>query len=336
VIPNWVKERIGRGNAFVVSSHINPDADGAGSAAAMAWFLTKLGKRASVVNAERLPPAFRFLESVFPVASRPSKADKSADAWFVLDSSKRVRAGLMTSDMPADLLCIDHHYDNEYYGRENWVDAGAPATSELIYSLIRSYGLTPDLPVAEALYAGVLVDTGGFKFSNTSERAFSMCAELMRCGVDSQKMYKTVFLDKTLERIRLEGALLSGAEVLMDGRVCLMEVSGEILKSTGAGKEDLEGISNLTMCLRNIEVGLLFVRIGNKTKVCFRSNGGRNIRDVAFHFGGGGHAAAAGCVMDAAIPEARRTVLEKVAELLKRETAAEPADKTSARIAMGA
>ena len=222
MIPNWVKERISKGNTFVISSHINPDADGAGSCAAMAWLLRKLGKTASIVNAERLPPSFRFLENLFPVSQRPSKTDKSADIWFVLDSSKLVRTGLNIADMPQELLCIDHHYDNETYGRENWVDGQAPATAELIFSLIRSYGIAPDLPVAEALYAGVLVDTGGFKFSNTGERAFAMSAELMRCGVDSQKIYKSVFLDKSVERVRLEGTLMSQAELLLDGRVCVM------------------------------------------------------------------------------------------------------------------
>lgn len=311
--PQWIKERIAQGKRFIISSHINPDADGVGAALALHWLLMKLDKQVKIVNAERLPPSFCFLEQVAPMAQRPDSTDKSADAWFVLDSSKLERTGLKLADMPDTIYTIDHHYDNEFYGRENWVDAGAPAASELIFRLIRSYDLIPDLPVAEALYAGVLVDTGGYKFSNTNERAFTMSAELVRFGVDAQKIYKAVFLDKTMPRIRLEGLLLSRAELLMNDKVCIMEINDEILKLSGAGREDMEGISNLTMCMRGVEVGLLFIRIGDKTKACFRSNGGGfNVRNVASEFGGGGHAAAAGCVLSMPLFEARRLVLEKI------------------------
>ncbi len=321
MIPRWINERIERSSNFIISSHINPDADGVGAAIGLSWLLTKLGKKARIVNAEKLPPSFRFLEDVFPVNQKIQPSDRSYDAWFVLDSSKLSRTGLKREEMPDVILTIDHHYDNELYGQENWVDAKAPAASELIYRLIGSYGIKPDLPVAEALYAGVLIDTGGFKFSNTNERAFSMSMELMRLGVDAQKIYKAVFLDKTIQRIRLEGILLSRAEMLMNSRVCVMEITDEVLKTTGAGKEDMEGISNLTMCMRGVDVGLLFIRIADKTKVCFRSNGDLNVRDVAFIFGGGGHAAAAGCVLKADIVEARKLVLEKIASLLTGNSA---------------
>ena len=133
-------------------------------------------------------------------------------------------------------------------------------------------------------------------------------------------------MDKSVGRLRLEGILFSRAEMAQDGRVCIMEITDDILRDAGAVPADLEGISNLPMEIKDIEVGLILIRRGDKTKVCFRSNGSAHVGDLASQFGGGGHPAAAGCTVAGPYDRVRKDVLQKVAGLLSgKSLAGQPA-----------
>jgi phosphoesterase RecJ-like protein len=180
----------------------------------------------------------------------------------------------------------------------------------MVFWLIRECGLYPDKEIAEALYTGILIDTGGFKFSNTDSRAFRACAELSECGVDCRKLYQIVFLDKDIGRLRLEGEIMRGASLHFNGRACVMELTEEVIRGNAAA--DLEGISNLPMQLKGIEVGVIFIAKGDKTKVCLRSDGKLNVGEVASQYGGGGHAAAAGCTLSCTPAEARGRILSRL------------------------
>ncbi|MFH0920357.1 MAG: DHH family phosphoesterase [Fibrobacterota bacterium] len=316
-----IQQGIDRGRAFVICTHVNPDADGVGAAVAFAWLLQRLGKSAWIVKRERLPGQFRFIEEIFPVHTDLPAAAADADTWVVLDASRSSR-----TDFPPPAGCtvinIDHHADNEYFGDFNWVDSSAAATAVMVFGLIRAYGLFTDRAVAESLYAGILIDTGGFKFSNTNAGVFSACAELAACGVDCQRLYNLVFLGKPFARFRLEGQLMSRAELLQDGRVCLMAVTEEAMAESGAARDQLEGLSNLTMGLRGVEVGIMFIAQAEAVKVCLRSDGAWNVGEIATRFGGGGHAAAAGCTLPGGIAAARVRVMDAVAALLTPALAA--------------
>jgi phosphoesterase RecJ-like protein len=317
VIPDCVKKHIQEGHKFLISTHINPDADGVGACVALCWLLWKIGKKAHILNLERLPVKFNFLESIFDISDQVNEAAKDADTWMILDSSRLERVGFDQMPSGKAMVNIDHHVDNEFFGQCNWVDPRAPATSEMIYWLIKEYGFFPDKEIAEVLYTGMLIDTGGFKFSNTNSRAFKVCEELADCGIDCHGLYKTVFMDKSINRLQLEGWLKSHARLLFDNKVCLMEVTDETFRTTGTGHSDLEGISNLPMDVAGIEIGLIFIWKGEKTKVCFRSNGNSNVGEIASFFGGGGHAAAAGCTVDGDLKSVQKKVLDKVTEMLE-------------------
>ena len=315
-IPDALPKAIDAGKSFIVSTHINPDADGVGASVALCWLLQKLGRRAQIVNSEHLPDNFRFLEGLFPIEKDLSMAALSADTWMVLDASRLSRTGFQPPDQPLCILNIDHHADNERFGSCNWVDSKAPAVSEMVYWLIREFGFFPDPEIAEALYAGILIDTGGFKFSNTGIRAFRVCAELAENGLDCEKVYKRVFMDKSLGRLHLEGEIFRTCALELDGRVCIMQVTEATFRETGTGQADLEGISNLSTQLKGVEVGVVLIRREGRTKACLRSNGTVNVGKVAACFGGGGHAAAAGCTLDASIEETRKRILAEVAQIL--------------------
>jgi phosphoesterase RecJ-like protein len=315
IIPESVHDALEKGGKFILSTHVNPDADGVGASAALCWLLRRLGRKAHIVNVEKLPDRFAFIEDIFPAARSLTPELADADTWVVLDASRLCRTGLEAAAQGRFLVNVDHHADNERFGRCNWVDPRAPAVSEMIFWLIRECGYYPDREIAEALYTGMLIDTGGFKFSNTDSRAFRACAELQECGVDCRGLYQKVFLDKSIGRLRLEGEIMRGAALHFNGRVCVMEVTEEALR--GAEGADLEGISNLPMQLRDIEVGVMFIPKGDKTKVCLRSNGNLNAGEMASRYGGGGHAAAAGCTLPGSPGEARATVLSGLSEYFK-------------------
>lgn len=317
MIPDNVPRAIEAGRKFVISTHTNPDADGVAASVALCWLLWKLGRRAQLVITEALPGKFSFLEGMFPIARTPGPETADADTWMVVDASRFSRTGLSRPPEGTPLINIDHHADNECFGTANWVDAHAPAASEMVYWLLRECGHAPDREIAEALYTGILIDTGGFKFSNTGARAFQVCAELAACGVDCQGLYRTVFLDKSAGRMRLEGEIMRGAEMLFNGRLCAMEITENLLERTGTDHTDLEGVSNLTMQVKGVDAGVILIHNGPKIKVCLRSDGRINVGEVASFFGGGGHAAAAGCTFECPAAEVREKVLAKLAGCLK-------------------
>ncbi|OGJ87222.1 MAG: hypothetical protein A2268_06750 [Candidatus Raymondbacteria bacterium RifOxyA12_full_50_37] len=313
-----VSRGIARGKRFVVSTHVNPDADGVGACVALCWMLRKMGKSAQLVIIEKLPRNLSFIEKIFPVARSFTNAFQNADTFVVIDSSRIERTGVTQAPKGLSIINIDHHRDNSRFGDYNWVDPCAPATAEMVYSLISHYGFKPEKKIAEVLYAGILVDTGGFKFSNTQTRVFSVCARLAACGIDCHQLYRTVFLDKSNGRIRLEGLLLSEAVFLRNGRICVMTIGARELQRTGARDSDLEGISNLTMALMSVRIGILFFRNNDSVKICFRSDGSYDIGELAGSFGGGGHAAAAGCTLEGHWTDVRRKVLRGAVTLLTK------------------
>ena len=129
MVPENIKERIQQGKKFLVSTHINPDADGVGASVAVCWLLHQLGRQAAIVNTESLPPAFSFIEDIYPISPQVPENMSDADVWIVVDSSKLDRTGIRIDRSGLTVVNIDHHVDNEYFGQDNWVDAEAPAIS---------------------------------------------------------------------------------------------------------------------------------------------------------------------------------------------------------------
>lgn len=316
-----VEKVLRKAKNILVTSHQDPDGDSLGSQMALIAYLQKKKKRILALNQGKMPKKYRFLDPKRviqePVEPLPNFAP---DVAFVVECPSLKRIGCVQKFLRPEtvIVNIDHHPKNEKFGQINWLDAKASAVGEMIYDFLLAARFKITRPVAEALYTAILTDTGRFRYSSTKPRTLEICARLMQLGADPQKITEEVYYRISPSDLRLVARVLEGMELHAGGQVCFLSIDDQTLADTGARFEDTEGIVDYSLYLREVKVGVLFKELSaSKTKVSLRSQNGIDISPVAKAFGGGGHPNASGCALSLPLPEAKRTVLQKVSELLQ-------------------
>ena len=219
----------------------------------------------------------------------------------------------------ARLLNIDHHRTNDRFGTHHLINPEAAATAEVLYDWIESMGVKWSKPLAACVYTGLLTDTGGFRYSNTTPAVMKRAARLLECGVDAHRIAEQVLETLTIGQLNLLRRALSTLRLSEDGRIAWMWLTYQDFVDAGAGEGDLDGIVNYARNVDGAEVGILFRQLkGGAVKVSLRSRRRVDVSEVAGYFGGGGHARAAGCTVAGTRDEVERRVLEQVVEALGR------------------
>jgi phosphoesterase RecJ-like protein len=296
-----VADAIRSGDRFLLTTHENPDGDALGSLLAMHNILGTLGKDSVMFLAAKefpLPVEYRFLplEEVF----HEPPADIADRVVIFLDCGNIDR-------MPADFLQngenkvinVDHHHDNTRFGTVNLVDVEASCTAEIVYDLagLLDVPLTPE--IANALYVGLVTDTGKFMYENTDARSHRMAAGLIEAGVEVNEVYRRLYEHAPIEKLRLLARALEGITVRNDGRLAVTYISTEDYTATGASEALTEGIIDH---LRTIDGAVVAAVVRDQAesgraarKVSMRSTDGRvDVSAIARVHGGGGHLRAAG------------------------------------------
>jgi bifunctional oligoribonuclease and PAP phosphatase NrnA len=296
-----VADEIRAGDRFLLTTHENPDGDALGSLLAMHRILEDFGKDSVMFLAAKefpLPVEYRFLplEEVF----HEPPADVADRVVIFLDCGNIDR-------MPVDFLQngdnkvinIDHHHDNTRFGRVNLVDVDASSTAEIVYDLagLLDVRLTPE--IANALYVGLVTDTGKFMYENTDGRSHQMAAGLIEAGVHVNDIYRRLYEHAPLEKLKLLARALEGVTLRDDGRLAVTYISSEDYAVTGGGEPLTEGVIDH---LRTIDGALVAAVVRDQPdndraarKVSMRSTDGRvDVSAIARVHGGGGHQRAAG------------------------------------------
>ena len=202
------------------------------------------------------------------------------------------------------------------------MNSDACAASELIYKLIKRQGMNIGQNRAICLYTGIMVDTGGFRFSNTTPTAHRIAAELIAEGISVDEIYRFVYENLPQSRVKLLGLVLSTLQLSLDGKIAWIHVTQNMYKRTGTTQEDTENFIDYIKSIDTAEVALFFVELKNgKTKVSFRSKNEFDVSKVAANFGGGGHQRAAGCTIEASVDETEKIVVANVQKELAAERA---------------
>ncbi|HEX5581452.1 MAG TPA: bifunctional oligoribonuclease/PAP phosphatase NrnA, partial [Gemmatimonadaceae bacterium] len=296
-------ERLARelrpGLRVALSTHINADGDGCGSETALARLLAQRGLEAWIVNPTPWPSMFEFLlgDDVRERSAEGAAALREADLLIVVDISDVKRLGVLADtvrqlDIPK--LVIDHHVaTDEPAGTVVLSDTTACATGELVYDFAEALDLEVTEPIARSLYAAILTDTGGFRYSNTTPRAHAIASRLLQVGVDPEAMYRTVYASVPLGRLRLLRDALDTLEVDHELGLAWISVPAGALEQYELRSEDLDGIVEHPRSILGTRMALFFRDLGHgKVKVSFRSTGDVDVNALARQFGGGGHAKA--------------------------------------------
>jgi phosphoesterase RecJ-like protein len=271
----------------------------------MALALQTLGKEATVVM-DGVPPAFLL---PFPAVDRivvTAETAATADAVLVMECSTLDRTGVRGLDR-SPVINIDHHPGNTNYGAINWVDEGAAACGELVFTLIDALGvpLTPD--IATHLYLAILTDTGSFHFSHLTPRTYELAGRAVAAGADPQMIARTHYDSNSLARVRIFGSVLNGMAIHAAGRVALLTITEQMARDLGGTYDDTEGLINFPLTVKDIQAVAFFKEMGpDDWRVSLRSKGPVDTGRIAKQFGGGGHFNAAGCGWQGSIADGHR------------------------------
>ena len=314
------------GRSVALSTHINADGDGCGSETALSRLLGQMGIRSKVVNPTPWPEMYKFLlgTDVRDASDAGAKGLKDVDVLVVLDISDVKRLGILAEavrKLTIPKLVIDHHLPSDEPPSTKMVaDTAACATGELIYDFATVMGLkvTPD--IARALYVALLTDTGGFRFSNTSARCLSIAGQLIASGVEPEEMYGRLYASMPVGRLHLLRDALATLEVDPEYGISWISVAAGAAEQYGLRSEDLEGIAEHPRSIGGTRLAVFFRDLGHdKVKVSFRSTGDVDVNKFAKQFGGGGHARAAGALIDGSLETVRRKVIVAAREFLSAE-----------------
>lgn len=305
-------ERLRTFDNVLILTHLRPDGDTVGSAAALCAGLRALGKAAYLLPnpelTDTLAPYFRPYAA--PADFQPERVvstDIAAAALF--PENAKPYADRVD-------LAIDHHPSFEGFGRENLVRPSAAATGEIIYDLLAELGpITAEM--ALPLYVAVSTDCGCFAYNNTTAYTHAVAAALLRTGIDFQTVNKAFFRTKSRKRLALEAAMLSEIEYHDHDRVAVLAVPMSLIARVQATETDAEDLSALGGQIEGVDCAVTMRELRPDVwKFSLRTGPRVNATTVCALLGGGGHAAAAGCTVEAPFQEAKGRMLEAIAQVV--------------------
>lgn len=314
-IADLVRDR----RSFLICSHTNPDGDALGASVALAMFLEEEGKEVFVYNQDPVPSLYEFMPRV-DLVRQDLPEDRAFDLSFLLDCSgpSRVGAGFERFPGKGDLVIIDHHPPLAPIEARHLIDTAAAATCELLYRVMVSYGKRPKPAVATSLYAGLVTDTGSFRFGNTTAHSLAVAAELLEAGADHRTVMGSLYENYPKERFTLLARVLETLEFYHDGKVATLEMTKTMTEQAGGSQDLSEGFVDIPRSIKGVEVSLLFREVSpDEHRVSMRSRGAVDVGQIASRFQGGGHPAAAGCTIRGDGRAAHEAVLTAVREALQ-------------------
>lgn len=302
-----LKKLLSEPKQIAILSHRNPDGDAIGSVLSTYHYLTKLGHNCNMIVPNEFPKFLKWMHGTKDIQIAEYNQAKSkniiedAELIFILDLNTTDRLdelGEWVDKSNAQKVLIDHHQQPQQFDFM-YSDTKIPATCQMIYKFIAAMGHLDkiDQKTGECIYAGILTDTGNFRFKNTSSETHRIVAELLDKGVESDKIYNLIFNTQSPDRIRLLGKVLSSLRIFPEFRTAYMFLTRETQLKYNTQKGDTEGFVNYGLGIDNFVFSVIFIEDMQKDfyKISFRSKGDFDVNEFARkHFNGGGHINAAG------------------------------------------
>jgi len=327
-----LKTQLSQTKKIVITAHKSPDGDSIGSSLALYHYLIKKGYDVVVCHPDPAPHFLNWLDGFNDVMSlelnQPEVKDliEQADLIFCLDYNALHRMGLemegVVRDSDAYRVMIDHHLHPSDEFDLSFSEIASCSTAQLIYDFIVALGDKEvlDVSIGEAIYCGIMTDSGSFRFPNTTPHTHEVIAELLRVGVSNSKIHEYVFDTNTIDRLKLRGyAINDKLEVMESCKTALMSLSKAELERFNYEKGDTEGLVNVGLSILGIGKSIFLSEGDGIIKISFRSKGADNpINEMASkYFHGGGHANASGGKFDGSMEEAIAEIKRVLPEFTK-------------------
>lgn len=296
----------------VLCGHVMPDGDCVGSVAALGMALEGMGKNVVLASPDPIPELLSFLPGYNRFLIGEESLRGEYDTFVMLDCSVPERLGKVRALLERDLVTIniDHHISTGHFAGYNHINPSAAAVGEIVLELIDLLGVSISRDMAIGLYVALVTDTGSFQYENTSSDTLRRAARLMDAGVPSPAINILLYEEKPPETLYLLGEALRTLDISPCGKVAWVAVDRNMLDKLAARDEHTDGLINFVRTIRGVEVAVFFREMSpGKYKVGFRSKGAVDVNLLAARFGGGGHARAAGCVLEGDFAEIKKNVI---------------------------
>ena len=305
---------------IAIGGLVRPDGDCVGSCMGMYLYIKENFPDKHVdVYLEDIPESFKFLKDIDVLRHEIDETEKY-DLFICQDCGDKERLGFSAPlfDSAAHTFCIDHHISNQEFAEKNYVIADASSTSELVYNLFDKEKIS--LNIAEALYLGIVHDTGVFQYSCASPSTFRAAADLLEKGVDAPTLIQKTFYEKTYAQNQILGRALLESILFMDGKCIASYIKKRVMEFYGITPKDLEGIVSQMRNTEGVEVAVFMYEIEpNVYKVSLRATNDVDVSRVAQKFGGGGHKKAAGLTMSGSPHDVLNNISKEIELQLEKQ-----------------
>lgn len=310
---------INKGKTFLLSTHVNPDPDALCSELALAEYLKQLGKKVMIVNEEALSERFKFLPKASLIKDVSSIKPFQYDVAIILDCGDIERIGRVGELLGAEsvVVNIDHHITNDNFGGINYVDPFASSTCEILYELFKEEGFTLNKNMALNLYAGIMTDTGCFRYDNTKPRTHEIASHLCKFSFSPSNLYKKFYESVPFNDLKEFTGVVSSFEDYFDKKMVLVELSKRQIKKFSENFDLRDAIFKYLRSIDEAEVFVILTEFNNNlTRINFRSSGRINVGRLAQSFNGGGHHNASGGYITKNIKAAKQAVKQQVKKVI--------------------
>lgn len=317
---NKILEEVKDAKRIGITGHVRPDGDCIGSCLALYNYLLK-NVLDSIIDVflEFIPDSFGYLKN-FNKVNHDYDEKEPYDVFITLDCGALDRIGYADKYFISakKTICIDHHISNQAFAKVNHILPQASSTCEVLFDLMDEDKIDKD--IAEALYTGIIHDTGVFKHTNTTEKTMTIAGKLITKGVEFSKIIDESFYQKTYNQNQILGRCLLESILVLNGKCIVSAIGKRNLEFYNATSKDLEGIIDQLRVTKGVEVAILIHELElHEYKVSLRSNGKVNVSKIAMYFGGGGHVKAAGCTMRGNIHDVINNLTRHIEAQLKQE-----------------
>ena len=287
---------------FVLTSHINPDADAIGSELAFYYILKILNKEIKIINYSTIPENLLFLDKTNIIEQYNSvKHDEiinNCDVIVLLDLNSISRTKNMEtviSNANKKMICIDHHEYPENFTENMIIDINSSATGEILYNFINETNIIKlDYNISYVLYAAIMTDTGSFRYERTTAKTHRIIAEFLDNGIIPSEIHEQIYDNSGYGKLKLLGEVLTTLHLNETLNVSYMIITQNMIKQNDVDESEVDGFVNYCLSVKGVLVGMLFFELTDGFKVSLRSRGNVPVNILAKKYGGGGHYHASG------------------------------------------
>lgn len=310
---------------FIISTHESPDADGLGSEVAFIELLKLLGKEAIVINSDPMPDNVAFIdidnelnlfEGGFAAIKHPEEY-----AHFILDTNNYDNIGYAyqtLQDVVKDFFIIDHHDGDENTFATNFIESNASSCCEIIYNIRKYYKIPLTFKSAQAIFTGMVSDTGSFRYPKTSPLTYRIAAECVENGVSPMLVYENLYERNSLSSFALRSRIAASMKIMEGGKLVVQSLTQEMLTETGAAFVEGETSINTPLTVEGVIASVLVKQDHNSpVKISMRTKGDYDVAQIAINNNGGGHKNAAGYKSKLPFNEAYEHAVNAVVKLIQ-------------------